>query len=217
MNPSPFLIQIAILLLPGVIWTHLDAKFGSRSNPTQIEFLFRSLLFGLASYVVVYALYWLAGVEFAFIDLQQAQTSVVIDRHVLGQIAAAMAVGFVLSLLWLYAITYKWMTRFLQRIKATKTYGDEDVWDFVLNSRSAESEYVHVRDFENKIVYAGWVTLFSETGKTRELLLNDAQIYDFEGALLFATPRVYIARKAEGMHVEFPATPDNLAENGNEL
>ncbi|MDP9590573.1 UNVERIFIED_ORG: hypothetical protein J2W19_003137 [Shinella zoogloeoides] len=217
MTPSPFLIQLAILLLPGVLWTHLDAKFGSRSSPSQIEFVFRSLLFGLASYVVVYALYWAIGLDFSFIDIERAQTTVVIDRHIVGQIAAATAVGFSLSVLWLYAINYKWMTRFLQKIGATKTYGDEDVWDFVLNSRSAESEYVHVRDFDNKIVYAGWVTLFSETGKMRELLLNSVEIYDFDGALLFEIPRVYIARKPEGMHVEFPATPENVAEESNEL
>ncbi len=100
------------------------------------------------------------------------------------QIAIATVVGFILGVIWLYAVNYKWMTRFLQTIGATKTYGDEDVWDFTFNSSDATSEYVHVRDFENKIVYAGWVAVFSETGKMREVVLRDAIVYDFDGSQL---------------------------------
>lgn len=58
-------------------------------------------------------------------------------------------------------------------IKATKTYGDEDVWDFTFNSSDAAVEYVHFRDFANRIVYAGGVREFSETDKLRELVLRD--------------------------------------------
>jgi hypothetical protein len=212
LTPSPFLIQLALLFLPGVIWTHLDARFGSRSGPTQIEFVFQSFLFGLASYVVVYAGYWMLGFEFVIIDLSKVETQNLLTRAIVIQIAIATAVGFVLGIIWLYAVNYKWMTRFLQAIGATKTYGDEDVWDFTFNSSDASSEYVHVRDFENKIVYAGWVAVFSETGKTRELVLRDAIVYDFDGAQLFNSPRIYISRKPEGMHVEFPATRANTEE-----
>jgi hypothetical protein len=45
----------------------------------------------------------------------------------------------------------------------------------------AAVEYIHFRDFANKIVYAGWVKEFSETEMLRELVLRDAEIYDFDG------------------------------------
>jgi hypothetical protein len=57
-----------------VIWTHIDARFGSRSGPTQIEFVFQSFLFGMASYIVVYAGYWLFGFNFIIIDLSKVET-----------------------------------------------------------------------------------------------------------------------------------------------
>jgi hypothetical protein len=212
MSPSPFLIQLAILLLPGVIWAHLDSKFATKGNLSQVEFLGRALIFGLTAYIVTYFVFWLVGHPFELVDVREINDKSVLTRAIVAEIGIATVIGFVLSIIWMYGVTYKGLTRFLQWIRATKTFGDEDVWDFLMNSKDAASEYVHVRDFENRIVYAGWVAVFSESGKLRELVLNDAQIFDFDGVLLFATPRVYIARKAEGMHVEFPATAANIRE-----
>ncbi len=215
MTPSPFLIQLAILLLPGVIWAHLDAKFAAKTKPSQVEFLARSLMFGLASYSVTYLIYWAFGKDFAFVDLSQVDKENVITATIASQIAAATCVGLVLSLLWMYSINYKLMVRLLQKIRATKRFGDEDIWDFVFNSSDPASEYVHVRDFHNKIVYAGWVNAFSETGRLRELILIKVQVFDFEGSLLFETPRVYISRATEGIHIEFPATSEHIGNGTN--
>lgn len=115
----------------------------------------------------------------------------------------------------MYAAKGKWLTRFLQKIKATKTYGDEDVWDFTFNSSDAASEYVHVRDFDNEIVYAGWVSTFSESEKLRELVLTKVKVYDFAGTEIFETPRVYLARKPEGIHIEFPFIGNEPKESSN--
>jgi hypothetical protein len=104
----------------------------------------------------------------------------------------------------LYATNWKLLTRFLQCIRATKRYGDEDVWDFTFNSREAEVEYVNVRDFEKEITYSGWVELFSESEKQRELLLRDVIVYDWEGKELFKMARVYLARKSDNIDIEFP-------------
>ncbi|EHK58149.1 hypothetical protein MAXJ12_06265, partial [Mesorhizobium alhagi CCNWXJ12-2] len=63
---------------------------------------------------------------------------------------------------------------------------------------------VHVRDFTNKVVYAGWVSLFSETEKLRELVLFQADVYDAEGNLLASPPQLYISFKPDAVHIEFP-------------
>ncbi|WP_312944881.1 DUF6338 family protein [Agrobacterium sp.] len=210
MTPSPFLIQLAILLLPGVIWAHLDARFAAKTKPTHLEFLMRALVFGLSSYAVTYLAFWALRIEFTLVDFTQVDKQNVITAAVAKQIGVATVVGLLLSVLWMYCVNYKVMTRFLQKIKATKSFGDEDVWDFVFNSNDAAAEYVHVRDFENKIVYAGWVNVFSETGRLRELVLINVEVWDFDANLLFETPRVYISRKTEGLHVEFPATNANI-------
>jgi hypothetical protein len=122
----------------------------------------------------------------------------------LKEILWAVGVGLVLAVVWIYSSTYKWLTRFLQFIRATKKYGDEDVWDFIFNSPIPAVEYVHFRDFANSIVYAGWVRQFSETEKLRELVLRDVQVFDLNGLKLFETPLVYLARQPENIHIDFP-------------
>ena len=210
MTPSPFLIQLVILLLPGVIWAYLASHFPRKANVNQVEFLIRSLLFGMASYAVTYVIYVVLGWQFAFVDFNQASEANVITQAIAWQIGIATGVGVLLALAWIYAANYKLLVRLLQSIKATKTYGDEDVWDYVFTSGAPETTYVHYRDLQNRIVYAGWVDAFSETGRVRELMLRNAKIYDFDGSLLFDTPRVYICREAEGMHIEFPAGQENI-------
>lgn len=116
----------------------------------------------------------------------------------------ASVVSVVCAIIWLYGVNYKILTRLLQRMRATKRYGDEDIWDLTFNSGRPEVEYVHFRDFEKKITYAGWVEAFSETEKQRELRLRDVIAYDFEGNVLFETPRVYLARKMDNIDIEFP-------------
>lgn len=104
----------------------------------------------------------------------------------------------------------------MQLIRATKRYGDEDVWDFTFNARDRTVEFVHLRDFDKKIVYAGWVELFSATEKVRELVLHDVKVFDFEGNELFATPRVYIARPMDDIDIEFPAQLEKNREHSDE-
>jgi hypothetical protein len=96
-------------------------------------------------------------------DLANASTKQVVTKNIFNEIILGLVISVVLSVGWLYVSTYKIITRVLQTIKATKKYGDEDVWDYTFNAPDAAVEYVHVRDFENEYVYAGWVNSFSKT------------------------------------------------------
>ena len=171
------IVQLAVIFLPGLIWARLDARYAMSSKPTDIEFMVRAFLFGVASYTVTFSVYGFAGWPVQLIEFSDAQNKLVVTREIASEIAWATTIGFILSVLWIYAATYKWLTKILQTIGATRTYGDEDVWDYTFNSGRAGVDYVHFRDFDNKIVYAGWVTTFSETGKLRELVLRDAQVW----------------------------------------
>jgi hypothetical protein len=203
-------LQLATVFLPGLIWARLDARYALKTKPSDTEFVIRAFIFGLVSYAVSFAIYGLLGWPIALINLTEASGQPIVTAAIAREIFFATFVGFVLAILWIYAATYKWLTRFLQRIGATKTYGDEDVWDFTFNSSVAAVEYVHFRDFEKQIVYAGWVKEFSETEKLRELVLREVKVYDFDSNLLFETPLLYLARSPQDVHIEFPyrgATP----------
>ncbi|WP_279483958.1 DUF6338 family protein [Aureimonas sp. SK2] len=210
MEPSLLLLQIAILFLPGMIWAHLDAKFATKGSPGQVEFIARAFVFGVASYVLTFLVYLRKGWSFSVGDLKEMDSTFILTPEMGWQVIIATIVGFVSSIAWMYGVRFKVLTRILQYLGATRTYGDEDVWEYTLNSNAATSEYVHVRDIANQIVYAGWLLTFSSTGKMREMVLRDVQVFDLDGNALYDTPRLYIARPQEGMHIEFPATAAHI-------
>jgi hypothetical protein len=201
---NAFIAQAAILLLPGIIWARLDVRYAIKEKTSEFDFFIRAFVYGLASYAVTFAIYALVRRPFALIDVTAADNRNIITRQVGGEIIVATAVGFCLAILWIYAANWKLLTRFLHAIRATRRYGDDDVWDFTFNSTATASRFVNVRDFDKKIVYAGWVNAFSETDKLRELTLYDVKVYDFAGVLLYDVPHLYIARKPDDIHIEFP-------------
>ena len=208
------IVQIAIIFLPGLIWARLDVRYAQKAKPTDIEFVIRAFLFGITSSAVVFSLYSFAGWPVHLLsDFTGAQDKLVVSRDIAAEIAVATATGLLLSILWIYASTYKWLTRFLKFIKATKADGDEDVWGFTFNSGRLGNDYVHFRDFESKTVSAGWVTSFSEVGGLRELVLEDVEVFDFDGNKLYDTPMLYLARSPEKIHIEFPYRPDLEGES----
>jgi hypothetical protein len=201
------LIQLAAVLLPGILWARIDLRFASKSKPIDAELGLLIVVYGLFSYSATFVVYAALGHPFQLIDLAASEGQAVLSAAVADEIIFATLIGVLLAIIWVYAVNYKLLTRILQGIGATKKYGDEDVWDFTFNSSDPAVEYVHVRDFENRIVYAGWVSTFSESGKQRELVLRDVQVFDFEGNQLFETPRLYLSRPPDNLHIEFPFKP----------
>lgn len=197
------LVQLAIVFLPGLIWAQLDVRYAQKAKPSQAEFLIRAFIFGLMTYAAVYIVYACLGKEFSTLWISQADPKTLSIGDFVDEVLWSLPVSFFLAIIWIAGSTYKWLTRFLQFIRVTQKYGDEDVWDFTFNSSRAEVEYVHLRDFEKNITYAGWVDSFSETGKLRELLLREVCIYDSEGNEI-EVPLLYLARKVDDIHIEFP-------------
>jgi hypothetical protein len=202
-----FFFQLVIIFVPGIIWERFDAQYGPNKSTQQWDIIRRTFVFGLSAYVVTFCIYWLASFYFTGLNFQVFQFKKdveFLDGAALKLIFYASLVSVICALVSLYGNNYKLLTQLLQRIGATRRYGDEDVWDFTFNSGKPEVEYVHVRDFDKKITYAGWVEAFSETEKLRELRLRDVIVYYFEGNTLYETPRVYLARKMDNIDIEFP-------------
>lgn len=201
------LVQISLLFLPGIVWASIDARFVSKKPQSQLSLMVNSFLFGITSYAVTFILYSALDQDFGVaVDIGSEGGNLNL-AGLADEIVVAVGTALVLSILWVYAATYKLMTRLLLMIRATKRYGDEDVWDYVFNLSSPISEYVNVRIFDRRIVYSGYVAAFSETDRMRELMLRDVEIHDFEGRKLFSMPHIYIARAPEDIHIEFPYDP----------
>ena len=202
-----FIFQLVVIFVPGIIWERIDAKYGRERATLQWDILRRTFVFGLVAYLVTFGLFWCVSLRYegwAFQLFDFKKDATFLDQKAFHQIAAASIVALVCAVSWLYAANYKLITRILQTIKATKRYGDEDVWEFMFNSGRAEVEYLHLRDFEKKVTYAGWVEAWSESERQRELVLRNVIVYDFDGNTLFETPRIYLARKMDNVDIEFP-------------
>jgi Family of unknown function (DUF6338) len=202
-----FFFQLVIIFIPGIIWERVDTQYGRERSKEQWDVIRRSFIFGLFSYVILFAVLWFLSLfqgDIGFRLFQIKKDESFLDADALKEVFFASLVAVICSVLWLYITNYKLLTWVLQKIHATKRYGDKDVWEFMFNSSRAEAEYVHLRDFEKKITYAGWVETFSETEKQRELILRDVVVHAFEGNVLFESPRIYLARKADDIDIEFP-------------
>lgn len=203
MKLDAFIFQIVLLFLPGVVWARLDVAWARRSKPTDIEFFTLAFLYGVVSYVLLYLVYYFRGVDF---ELVRFESTALFNPSVIKEVIQATGISFVCGVLWLYATNYKIVARLLQTIGATKRYGDEDLWDYTFNSKSKAVNYAHVRDFEQKLLYAGYVSAFSESGEVREIVLTDAIVYDFASIEQYRMSVIYLARKADNITIEFPAT-----------
>jgi hypothetical protein len=197
-----FFFQLIIVFILGIILERMDARFGPGKTIPQWNILRRTFIFGLAAYVVTFCIYWMAG--WFISGLNFLLDVEFLDTGSITLIFAASVVAVGCAVLWHYAGPYKLLTQLLPPTKASRRYRDEDVWDYTFNSDRAEVEYIHVRDFDKKITYAGWLEAFSESARQRELRLRDVIVYDFEGKVLFETPRVYLARKVDNIDIEFP-------------
>ena len=213
------LVQFAIVFLPGLIWAQIDARYAAKEKPGQAEFIIRAFLFGISTYAIAYTGYSMFGQRFSVLSVEPSDPTRLLLDDFVDEILVSVAVAFVLAVVWMYVATYKLLVRLLIKIRATKKYGDEDVWDFTFNSSQEEIEYVHVRDFIKGTTYTGWVRAFSETGKSRELLLRDVIMYDSQGDNPTEVPLLYLERDGADIHIEFPyrrSAPDEerLHDNG---
>ena len=198
------LVQLAIVFLPGLIWSQIDARYAAKEKAGQVQFIIRAFLFGMFSYLVVFIGYGLFRQSFSVLDIDAARQTGILLGHFADEILISIPVTLVLAVLWVYAATYKLLHRLLLWMRATKKYGDEDVWDFTLNSPGEEVEYVHVRDFDRGTTYAGWVHTFSDSGRPRELLLRDVIMYHKDGSSSVSVPLLYLAPDGQSIHIEFP-------------
>jgi hypothetical protein len=203
LSVSSLFFELAVIFLPGFIWMKIHAKYGAKSDRTQFDLILDAFLFGVASYAILMAIYRIFGLNLNVLTLDQ-ESKKLLDATILPEIVQATVIAVLAGIGYVYVENRKLLTRFVQKIGATKRFGDEDVWDFVFNSNSMGVEWVYVRDFKERVVYDGYVRLFSESGPLRELLLQKVIAYDFDGNELYRTPMLYLARERENIHIEFP-------------
>jgi hypothetical protein len=203
LNVSSLFFEIALIFIPGFIWMKIHSRYGFKGEKTQFDLVLNAFIFGVMSYASLYMIYRANGWSLKLFELE-TDSRKLIQPEIFPEIIFAVLIAIIGGIVSLYFENYKVFTRFVQQIGATKTYGDEDVWDFVFNSSSRAVSFVHLRDFARRVTYAGFVEIFSESGVLREIVLRDVIVYDFEQTEMYRVPRLYLAMERENIHIEFP-------------
>jgi uncharacterized membrane protein AbrB (regulator of aidB expression) len=109
-----FFLQLAMIFVPGIIWERIDAQYGRSRAKLQWDMLRRAFVFGLASYLLTFSLFWCAGLPFTVFAFTKERTF--LDATALKEIASASFIALVCAVLWLYVTNHKLFTAVLQWI-----------------------------------------------------------------------------------------------------
>ena len=184
------LLFIGVIFIPGLVWAYLDFKYGQFREVKRFLLLVNVFLFGVFNYAFLGILYALFGQKISFLDIEN--TEVVLEPvsfH--DEIALAILQALVLSGIWLLGVRKKWLERSLVYLNLTKRFDEKDLFHFILNSEEPEFRFARIWDRERKIKFTGFIRSFCDIQNVREILLQDAEAYEFDGSLVSRSKYMY--------------------------
>ncbi|MNU58950.1 hypothetical protein D3C71_481000 [compost metagenome] len=210
---SFLLMQIALAFVPGVFWVKIDLNYSHAKRPSDGEIVAKIFFFGLLSYLAVYGLYSVIGRSFDVIDMAKAGDKYVILPGNLDEIGMASVVGVVGGCLWVTVRNRRWIDRAFIRAGITRRSGDTDLWERSFNGLKGDKACVRIRDFGNNQILQGFVSNYSETGGTRELLLVKVDVYNMAtGEFAYTAPMMLVSRPSDQVMIEFEEQETNAYE-----
>jgi hypothetical protein len=214
MSISSFLIRIILLVIPGIIGSRLYRSLRGKAIRKDWEDYLEILVFSFLAYgvygLLIYSLSNLYTTENVFAAFKAfTSESIPIDKPVGHAIFFASIFVVPIAIIASYVDEYKLINKFARRIKATRRFGDEDVWDYF--NRSPDIKWVYVRDQKREVYYHGWIEAWSDPYKDRELLLREVDVYKSSTAeLLYKTDLVYLSRKSEDLTIDVDLVSNQL-------
>ncbi|MGB7372326.1 hypothetical protein [Erythrobacter sp.] len=206
-------IQIAILALPGILWAGLDSSTSHSAKTTGLRFWLKVFVFGLFSYAVLALFYRWLGFDFDAFQFDTENQSNFADKA--DEVIWAVPLSLVLACLWIAAKTHGIIPRFLRWVRISDASGCDDIWEYSLSKQSPVGNWVHVRDFQNKAIYEGWVKAYSDGTDVRELLLGHVSVYGFDGEKAYDQHALYLSRPTDNMNLEFCVEVNNERQSEN--
>jgi hypothetical protein len=216
MTLSSLLIRIIFLTFPGIIGSILYRKLRGRPVRKDWEDYVEIAVFSLASYALYGLIVFVlkkAGLSSGTVTVLQAFLDEKV-QVVWQEIVYASLCGVLLSFIAAYIHTYKLVTRFGQLVRATTSFGEEDVWDFFHNR--PDIQWVYIRDLKYDLSYRCWIEEYSDAFKERELLLREVDVYrNSTGESLYHCDVVYFSMKHDEFTIE-AAIVDEPGTNNTE-
>lgn len=206
MELNHFILRIVLLAIPGIITLYIYRSLkGKNANKKNWEDIFEIMIFSLINYSIFY-LAVCANNYFHNKNDNIVFLNAILDEKIhiyWPEIIWTSAIGFINAFILSAADTFKIINKIGRLAKVTKRYGDEDVWEFVHNLD--EIDWVFVRDHRLDLVYYGFIQLYSDSEKEREILINDVDIYsNSTGTFIYSTKSLYICRNKYDLTIEIP-------------
>lgn len=202
MSLSSFLMRIVFLVMPGILTSLLYRHIRGKTQRRDWEDYLEIFVFSL----IDYGLYNLCALILSKLGLHLEVTVfrefLVETEPVYGnRIIYAALIGIPVAIAAAYIDEYKLIHKFARYIKATRRFGDEDVWDYL--NRSPDIKWVYVRDHKHDLYYFGWIQAWSDPYKERELLLREVDVFKNSTAEhLYTTDVVYLSRARDDLTIE---------------
>jgi hypothetical protein len=206
MELSNDLIKIIFLLFPGIVSMTLLEMMITHKKIDFNRYMLNIIVLSIMSYSI---LYWLSNFYHVMCDSQGQKPTFVLMDFLLSNnylstltLLKATVIGIVMSLMLSFAINRKYINKLGQKLRITKKYGDESVWNYFHNKD--ESRWVTIRDKINDLMYVGWIEVFSEDNlEYDELVLRDVVVYKNSTAeKQYTVDEIYICRKREELSIE---------------
>lgn len=228
MNLSAFIIRIAFIALPGLLASTLYRKARGRTTKKNWEDFFEVMIFSLVSYLLLALIVschncykreindgnitrpesleynktsqessskrWSEITFFKTFSNEQAALN-------WCEIGYASLIGLTLAVIASYLHTYSIITWLLRIIRATNRVADEDIWELFHNSKKT-NDWLFIRDHKLNLIYFGYIARYSDSGKERELVIDDVSVFDENSVLLYECPSMYVSRKNFDLTIE---------------
>ena len=200
---NSFVVTLAILVVPGYLGARVFRSLGRWTRERGMKSwddvlqILAFALFGQFPGLILSKLFdwWEAP------TLLSVSDETLRAPHWLFDLVVPFLVASSLGIVAAAAVNRKLVYRWIARPLGIGRYGDGDVWTYLMNSEGFE--WVHVRDHRYGLVYKGWIQLYSDSGESRELLLNDVDVRDnATGGFLYHVSRLYISRDQHELSIE---------------
>lgn len=194
MEISGTVIRVAFLVLPGILGSKLYRKLRGRTRKKTWEDFTEILLFATCSYLL---LGLVLRRSLGILDPLLDENKPIITTEVLWACVISFFVAFIAA----YTHQYGLLNWLGYKLKATRRFGDEDLWTKFLADRRLV--WCYVRDHKLNLVYYGCVRAYSESDEQRELILGQVTVYkNADGQLLYGAPRMYFSRDKSELTIE---------------
>lgn len=212
MSLSLFVVHLAMLAMPRIVASIVYRRVRGRIERKPWEDAIQILLFSAGAYAIV-AIVWRDSDPMMMLLSQAGSGGLVAIpwTRVLLADGVAVVLAMIASAVHTYRVV-EWLGRL---IRVTRRFGDQDVWEYVLNR--PEVTWAVARDHRTNLTYYGYIRAFSDSGYDRELFMLQVSVYSNEsGLLLYESPAVFLSRARHDLSIELPILFEEEA-GGNAL